>query len=164
MTTGVAFSALADLAGASAGAASDNLVMKMRADRIEGQNAIARHGPEGVVVNGVEHTESVVVPWRGEVLRWNAESFEALAADHFARLAALKPELVIFGSGARLRFPAPALLRPLIDAGIGVETMDTAAACRTYNVLLAEDRSVVAGLLFSRSAAAVCGRADESEP
>ena len=155
MTTGVAFSALADLAGASAGAASDNLVMKMRADRIEGQNAIARHGPEGVVVNGVEHTESVVVPWRGEVLRWNAESFEALAADHFARLAALKPELVIFGSGARLRFPAPALLRPLIDAGIGVETMDTAAACRTYNVLLAEGRSVVAGLLFTRGVAAV---------
>jgi hypothetical protein len=66
---------------------------------------------------------------------WNAESFESLAADHFARIAALEPELVIFGSGARLRFPAPALLRPLIDAGIGVETMDTAAACRTYNVL-----------------------------
>jgi uncharacterized protein len=155
LTTGVAVSALVELAGASAAATSDNLVMKMRADRIEGQNAIARHGPEGVVINGVEHTESVVVPWRGEVLRWNAESFEALAADHFARLAALKPELVIFGSGARLRFPAPALLRPLIDAGIGVETMDTAAACRTYNVLLAEGRSVVAGLLFNRNVAAV---------
>jgi uncharacterized protein len=123
--------------------------MKMRADRIEGQNAIARHGPEGVVVNGVEHTESVVVPWRGDVVAWHAESFEALGADHFARIAALKPELVIFGSGARLRFPAPALLRPLIDAGIGVETMDSAAACRTYNVLLAEGRSVVAGLLFA---------------
>jgi uncharacterized protein len=130
--------------------------MKMRADRIEGQNAIARHGPEGVAVNGVEHTESVVVPWRGEVIGWNAASFEALTADHFARIAALEPELVIFGSGARLRFPAPALLRPLIDAGIGVETMDTAAACRTYNVLLAEGRSVVAGLLFSRDATAVC--------
>jgi uncharacterized protein len=129
--------------------------MKMRADRIEGQNAIARHGPDGVVVNGVEHTESVVVPWRGEVVRWNAASFESLAPDHFERLAALKPELVIFGSGARLRFPAPALLRPLIDAGIGVETMDTAAACRTYNVLLAEGRSVVAGLLFIGDAAVV---------
>ena len=56
--------------------------------------------------------------------------------------------LVIFGSGARLRFPKPLLLRPLIDRRIGVETMDTAAACRTYNVLLAEGRSVVAALLF----------------
>ncbi len=129
--------------------------MKMRADRIEGQNAIARHGPEGVVVNGVEHTESVVVPWRGDVVAWQVGSFESLSADDFARIAAMKPELVIFGSGARLRFPAPALLRPLIDGGIGVETMDTAAACRTYNVLLAEGRSVVAALLFAAAAAGV---------
>jgi len=129
--------------------------MKMRADRIDGQNAIARHGPEGVVVNGVEHTESVIVPWQGEVVAWNVDAFESLRADHFARIAALKPELVIFGSGSRLRFPAPALLRPLIDAGIGIETMDTAAACRTYNVLLAESRSVVAALRFDAAATRV---------
>jgi uncharacterized protein len=128
--------------------------MKMRADRMEGQNAIARHGPDGVVVNAVTWTQSVVVPWTGTVLPWQAADFAALTAVHFARLAALSPELVIFGSGARLRFPAPALLRPLIEAGIGVETMDTAAACRTYNVLLAESRSVVAALLFSAPAPA----------
>jgi uncharacterized protein len=122
--------------------------MKMRADRMAGQNAIARHGPDGVVVNGIEHTESVLVPWRGEVVAWGAVSFESLAAEHFATVASLGPELVVFGSGMRLRFPAPALLRPLIDRGIGVETMDTAAACRTYNVLLAEGRTVVAALLF----------------
>jgi uncharacterized protein len=122
--------------------------MKMRADRIEGQNAIARHGPEGVVVNGVEHIESVLVPWQGSVVGWGASGFESLTAEHFARIAAMRPELVVFGSGARLRFPSPALLRPLIDAGIGIETMDTAAACRTYNVLLAEGRMVVAALLF----------------
>ena len=122
--------------------------MKMRADRIEGQNAIARHGPEGVVVNGVQRTQSVIVPWRGEVALWHVDSFDALTADHFVRIAALRPELVIFGSGARLRFAAPALLRPLIEVGIGVETMDSAAACRTYNVLLAEGRSVIAALLF----------------
>ena len=120
----------------------------MRADRIEGQNAIARHGPDGVAVNGVEYTESVVVPWTGAVVPWHAASFESLGVAHFERLAALAPELVVFGSGPRIRFPAAALLRPLIDARIGVETMDTAAACRTYNVLLAEGRSVVAALLF----------------
>ncbi|MGZ8261211.1 MAG: Mth938-like domain-containing protein [Caldimonas sp.] len=123
--------------------------MKMRADRLEGKNAIARHGPEGVIVNGAEHTASVLVPWHGDVVPWNAGSFEALAAEHFARVAALAPELVVFGSGARLRFPSASLLRPLIDAGIGVETMDSAAACRTYNVLLAEGRKVVAALLFA---------------
>ena len=62
--------------------------------------------------------------------------------------AALSPELVIFGSGSRLRFPKPALLQPLMTRRIGFETMDTAAACRTYNVLLAEGRAVVAALLF----------------
>ncbi len=126
--------------------------MKMRADRMEGQNAIARHGPEGVLVNGVEYTESVVVPWTGAVVPWHADGFDALTAEHFALLAALRPELVIFGSGARIRFPKPALLRPLIDARIGFETMDTAAACRTYNVLLAESRSVVAALVFASAA------------
>ena len=115
---------------------------------MEGQNAIARHGPEGVAVNGVEYTESVIVPWSGPVEPWRADGFEALTAAHFERLAALEPELVIFGSGARIRFAPPALLRALIDARIGFETMDTAAACRTYNVLLAEGRSVVAALLF----------------
>jgi uncharacterized protein len=135
-------------------ALSDNRRMKMRADRMEGQNSIARHGPDGVVVNAVTWTESVVVPWTGAVLPWDVAAFEALTAAHFARLVTLAPELVIFGSGTRLRFPAPLLLRPLIEARIGFETMDTAAACRTYNVLLAEGRSVIAALLFSTVASA----------
>ena len=122
--------------------------MKLQADRLEGQNAIARHGPGGVLVNGVEHPHSVIVPWTGEVSAWAVDAFEALAPSHFERLAELAPELVIFGSGARLRFVHPALLKPLLGRRIGVETMDTAAACRTYNVLLAEGRSVVAALLF----------------
>ena len=122
--------------------------MKMQADRMEGQNAIARHGPDGIIVNGIEFTASVIVPWRGAVSDWDAREFDALTTDHFARLAALSPELVIFGSGPRLRFPKPALLQPLMKLRIGFETMDTAAACRTYNVLLAEGRAVVAALLF----------------
>jgi len=122
--------------------------LKLQAERIEGTNAIARHGPDGVVVNGQEHRQSVVVPWQGAVVAWSAASFDALTEDHFKALADLKPELVIFGSGARIRFAKPALLRPLIDARIGIETMDTPAACRTYNVLLAEGRTVVAALLF----------------
>ena len=122
--------------------------MKLHADRIEGQNAIARHGPGGVAVNGVEHRTSVIVPWAGDVMPWHVGSFEALTEAHFERLVALTPELVIFGSGTRIRFARPALLKPLLARRIGVETMDTAAACRTYNILLAEGRSVVAALLF----------------
>ncbi len=122
--------------------------MKLQADRMEGLNAISRHGAEGVLVNGIEHRRSVLVPWRGEVAPWAAERFESLVAAHFEALAALGPELVIFGSGARIRFPHPRLLEPLMRRRIGIETMDSPAACRTYNVLLAEGRAVVAALLF----------------
>ena len=122
--------------------------MKLQADRMEGQNAISRHGPAGIIVNGAEFRESVVVPWKGQVAAWGVASFETLSAEHFEVLADLAPELVIFGSGSRLRFAKPALLRPLMARRIGFETMDTAAACRTYNVLLAEGRAVAAALLF----------------
>ncbi|MEQ1807874.1 MAG: Mth938-like domain-containing protein [Burkholderiaceae bacterium] len=127
--------------------------MKLHADRPDGPNAISRHGPGGVIVNGTERRSSCVIPWQGAVSAWPVERFDALREEHFAQIADLAPELVIFGSGARLRFPAAALLRPLIDRRIGVETMDTAAACRTYNVLLGEGRAVVAALLFENTAA-----------
>ncbi len=128
--------------------------MKLQADRIEGQNAVARHGPGGVLVNGEEYRQSVIVPWQGAVSTWQVDSFDKLTEAHFAALADSRPELVVFGSGSRLRFVKPALLRPLIERRIGVETMDTAAACRTYNVLLAEGRSVLAALLFEHLPAA----------
>jgi uncharacterized protein len=126
-------------------------LVKLHAERTEGTNAIARHSPQGVIVNGVEHRSSVLVPWRGAVQAWPVERFEDLNESHFEAIARLKPELVVFGSGTRIRFVRPALLRPLIDARIGIDTMDSPAACRTYNVLLAEGRSVVAALLFEGS-------------
>jgi uncharacterized protein len=93
-------------------------------------------------------THSVIVGSRGERLDWNAPRFEDLAAEHFTRLAELQPEVVIFGSGSRIRFPKPAWLAPLVARRIGLETMDTAAACRTYNILAQEGRHVAAALLL----------------
>ena len=76
---------------------------------------------------------------------------DELTAEHFSELIGgdgPPPELVLLGSGTRLRFVAPALLRPLIEQRIGVETMDTPAACRTFNILAGEGRRVVAALLI----------------
>jgi uncharacterized protein len=126
--------------------------MKFQPDTFAGTNAISRHEPGAVWVNGQRFEGSVLVPWKGEVQVWPASSFEALSAAHFEQVLALKPELVVFGSGARLRFASPALYRALIDARIGVETMDSGAACRTYNVLAAEGRSVVVALLSAAQA------------
>lgn len=122
--------------------------MKFQLDEPLGGNSISRHDARGVWVNGQPHTASVLVPWRGEVVAWAPSRFEELGAAHFEVIGTLKPELVIFGSGAKLRFPSPALWRSLVEARIGFEVMDLAAACRTYNVLASEGRNVLAALLI----------------
>ncbi|MBX3622551.1 MAG: Mth938-like domain-containing protein [Rhizobacter sp.] len=122
--------------------------MKLQPDRMEGVNVVSGLTADTVSVNGVSHAQGIVLPWQGEVTPWGQAGFEGLTVDDFDRLAELGPELVIFGSGPRLRFVAPALLRNLMARRIGVETMDTAAACRTYNVLAGESRKVVAALLL----------------
>lgn len=126
--------------------------MKLQPDRFDTQ-AITGHGPGWVAVNGEQVRHSLVVSARGDRLDWQAAQFDALTAAHFEQLLALRPELVVFGSGERLRFPSPALLRALVGQNIGVETMDTPAACRTYNILAAEGRRVVAALLVEGGAA-----------
>jgi uncharacterized protein len=126
--------------------------MKFQPDTFAGTNAISRHEAGAVWVNGQRFDGALLVPWKGPVLAWAPDSLAALTAAHFDDVLALQPELVIFGSGARLSFIGPALYRSLIDARIGLETMDTAAACRTYNVLASEGRSVVAALLPSQGA------------
>jgi uncharacterized protein len=122
--------------------------MKFQPDTAEGFNLITRHEAGRVWVGGTPYTHSLLLPWVGAVQDWGVASLAELQAAHFERIVALKPELVIFGSGPILRFVAPALQRSLIAQRIGVETMDTAAACRTYNVLASEKRSVVAALLM----------------
>jgi uncharacterized protein len=123
--------------------------MKLHADSMQGLNAISRHSAEGVITNGQTWRASVLVPWRGEVLAWRPAGIDTITLADVEQLVALNPELVIFGSGPSLRFAKPVVWKPLMERRIGLETMDTAAACRTYNVLLAEGRAVVAALLFA---------------
>jgi uncharacterized protein len=122
--------------------------VKFQPDSLDGVNTIARHDSSRVWIGGQPHEGNLVVPWVGQVQAWSAGAFDALEQAHFDALLVHKPVLVIFGSGARLRFPKPALLRGLIEHRVGFETMDTAAACRTYNVLVSEGREVVAALLL----------------
>ena len=128
--------------------------MKLQPDRSDAQT-ITGYGPGWVGVGtgaGAEKiTHSVIIGSNGERLPW-AGRYEDLGPDDFAVLAELKVEVVIFGSGARIRFPKPAWLAPLARARIGIETMDTAAACRTYNILAQEGREVAVALLLEPAA------------
>ncbi|HIV72776.1 MAG TPA: Mth938-like domain-containing protein [Candidatus Aquabacterium excrementipullorum] len=122
--------------------------MKFQPDRPEGTNVIHAVTRTQVSVNGQAHTTSVLVPTDAALAPWAPVDLASLTADHIAEILPFKPELVILGSGPTLRFVHPSILRPLIDAGIGVETMDTPAACRTYNVLTSEGRKVLAALII----------------
>ncbi len=122
--------------------------MKLHADRAEGVNVINACSADAISVNGERYTQSILVSHVGPVLAWPVASMDELEEADFADIVAAAPEVVILGSGPRLRFAHPALLRSLMAARIGVETMDTAAACRTYNVLAAEGRRVMAALLL----------------
>jgi uncharacterized protein len=126
--------------------------MKLQPDKSDTQT-ITAHGPGWVAINNEKVSHSVVVGSRGERFAWDCESFEDLNSSHFAQFASLGAELVIFGSGVRIRFPQPQWLQPLMVLRTGVETMDTAAACRTYNILAGEGRHVLAALLVESPAA-----------
>ena len=78
---------------------------------------------------------------------WPATSAEALAWPQLEPLVAMEPEIILIGTGGTLRFPPAALAADVLGRGIGFEVMDTAAACRTYNILVTEQRRVVAGIL-----------------
>jgi uncharacterized protein len=124
--------------------------MKLQPDRFD-TLAINAYGPGWIAVNGQRMEHSLIVSSQGRLEDWNCSGVESLSEEHFERLAEDQPELVVFGSGSRLRFVSPALLRGLIAKGIGVETMDTMAACRTYNILAGEGRKVVAALIIENS-------------
>jgi uncharacterized protein len=124
--------------------------MKLHSDKLEIQSVTA-YGEGWIAVNGQRHSNSLVLTPKGQLLPWPCSRFELLEASHFdmlIELATEPPELIVFGSGSKLRFAPPALLRGLMARRIGVETMDTAAACRTYNILAGEGRRVVAALLL----------------
>ena len=122
--------------------------MKFERDEAPGRNTFTGYGAGYVEVNRRRYSASLVVAGERLIVDWPVASVEGLTADHLAALVALAPEIVLLGSGARFEFPPAAKLAPLYQAGIGVEVMDTPAACRTYNILLGEGRNVVAALVL----------------
>ena len=121
--------------------------MKLHASAPGAAQVVTAYGDDYVTVSGVRYRESIVVlPER--VAAWSAASFDSLAVEHFSALLGLGADIVLLGTGPRQRFPHPRLTAPLVNARIGLEVMSLQAACRTYNILVAEERKVAAALLF----------------
>ena len=120
--------------------------MKLHPDASNGFS-IQSYSEEGVVVNGKCQIGPLLLCSVQGPQKWSVESFESLTQAAFDELLPFNPELVLFGSGKHILFPAPKLLQGLIQQRIGVETMDNGAACRTFNVLAGEGRHVVLALI-----------------
>jgi uncharacterized protein len=112
------------------------------------QNIFTAHGEGYVQVKDQRFTQPVIVMADQIISDWPARSFATLTEADFSHFLALQPEVLILGTGAQHRFAHPQLYRALSNAGIGVEFMSTPAACRTFNILIGEDRKVAVGILF----------------
>lgn len=122
--------------------------MKLHQDAQSALNTITSYGADYIDVNLQRHHGSHIILPDVPPIAWPVSSFAALEAQHFTMLLDYQPEVVVFGSGARLRFANPRLFMALSAKQIGVEAMDFGAACRTYNILMAEGRRVAAALLI----------------
>lgn len=122
--------------------------LKLHLNSPDGRYQFTGYGDDHVLVNDQRLDLGLVV---GSSLldqeTFRGLAFEALEVAHFEWLRQQQAEIVLLGTGARLRFPHPSLTRPLMEAGIGLEVMDTGAACRTYNLLASEGRKVIVAIL-----------------
>ncbi|MDO9467504.1 MAG: Mth938-like domain-containing protein [Thiobacillus sp.] len=127
--------------------------MKLHLNTDAGQPLFTGYGADHVLINGQRFDSGLLLSPRGvEIAPWAGLDFAALTAAHFEWVAARELDILLLGTGARLRFPHPSLTRALADAQIGLEVMDVGALCRTYNILASEGRSVAAAVLIEPAA------------
>jgi uncharacterized protein len=122
--------------------------MKLHATTTQQYQTVTAYDETGVEINARHFSHSLLVLPESAPVEWPVESFDALSEEHFKQIDATGPDVVILGTGAKQRFVHPKLITPLTSRRIGVECMDNQAACRTYNILMAEGRKVVLALII----------------
>ncbi|NJN48479.1 MAG: Xcc1710-like domain-containing protein [Candidatus Competibacteraceae bacterium] len=122
--------------------------MRLNLDRDNSRNIIHAYTVGSITINEQTVERSVIVTPTRMISDWPPQQLIELEASHLAQLAMLEPEIVLLGTGARQQFPSPQVTHPLLSQGIGVEVMDTAAACRTYNIIMLEGRRIAAALFI----------------
>jgi uncharacterized protein len=122
--------------------------MELQENRGEGPFIDSYQSGEFFLIDQQEYKSSVLVQAEKNTTIWLPQSFAEINANAIAMIIDLKPQLVLLGTGSKMQFLQASLLEPLYAKNIGVEMMSTAAACRTYDVLMAESRDVVAALIL----------------
>lgn len=122
--------------------------MQITREPADAANAIVACLAGEIRLRDARHTQSVIVTRDAVLPGWEHPPVEQLAIGHFAAVIELAPEIVLLGTGLRQQLPPPALYAEFAARGIGLEAMDNAAACRTYNLLLSEFRAVAVALML----------------
>ena len=122
--------------------------MKLHLSNTAGLNLFTAYGDDYVAVNHEKHEKNLIVLSTSIISGWCAATPVTLAEADMQKLLELDSEIILLGTGGHQRFVHGTLMRPFASAGIGLEVMDLKAACRTYNILVAEGRKVAAALLF----------------
>jgi uncharacterized protein len=124
--------------------------MKLQPDRIHGQT-VTGHGNGWLAINGERFYQSLLIDWSGQRMTYEASFNDSLNSPELATLLQMQPEILLIGSGTQKMQIPPSQLARLAAENMGIEVMDTAAACRTYNVLASENRKVPAILLLHQA-------------
>ncbi len=122
--------------------------MKLHLTTAENNNLITGYGEGFIEINKRPYAQNLIVLANQLILDWAATNFADLTAADFAEIALINPEVVLLGTGPTHRFLNPKIAQNLTEKGIPIECMTTAAACRTYNILMSEGRHVAAALLI----------------
>ncbi len=121
--------------------------MKLIQEGVPGDYRIRSYEPGRIVINNTEYGTSLLLSPERLDDGWPPQRFDDLAPEHIRAAMAHEPEVILLGTGERQQFPAREVMQTALRAGVGIEVMDTASACRTFNVLQSEGRRVVAALL-----------------
>lgn len=121
--------------------------MKLHADAHSALNTVTAYGPGFIEVNRQAHRGALILLPEGPVLNWPIDSFDQIEEQTLSALLEHQPEIVLLGTGPGQRFPSARVQASLSAARIGLDVMSTPAACRTFNILVAEGRRVLAALL-----------------
>jgi uncharacterized protein len=121
--------------------------LKLHLARFAGRNAFTGYGHGHVLINGQRRSRSVIV-LPDELRDWPATDGASLDETCFADLMKLSLDILLLGTGRKIHFPHPSIIAAFRRKGIGLEVMDTPAACRTYNILLSEERKVGAAIVI----------------
>jgi uncharacterized protein len=122
--------------------------MKLHLTTAENNYLITGYGAEYIEINKARYAHNLIVMSDKLIVDWQATDFANLAEVHFEQIIVLKPEVVLLGTGEKHQFLHPKIVQSLTAHGIPLESMTTAAACRTYNFLMSEGRNVAAALLI----------------